>query len=107
MKHGYTNQTDRLSVGVAKSYRGPEAHERARAEHLALTGLRGHLPVPAVLDWQADGTMLTEYVLGDHGQDLIDGGYGREVLAACGTLLRRLHHLSPVLLGSSQARGPA
>jgi aminoglycoside phosphotransferase len=104
VRHGYTNRTERIPGGVRKTYEGPDAGERARAEYVALTALSGRMPVPAVLEWTGDA-LVVEFVPGVHGQDEIDAGRGREVLASCGALLRRLHDLDPVLVGSSRSAG--
>lgn len=56
------------------------------------------MPVPAVLDNLADGSIVTKFRTGEHGQDLIDAGHAHQVLASCGALLRRLHALDPAQL---------
>jgi aminoglycoside phosphotransferase (APT) family kinase protein len=88
----------RVPLGVQKSYEGPGAHARADAEFTALTRLVHVMPVPAVLDRHADGSIVVEFRAGEHGQDLIEDGHAHQVLAACGALLRRLHGLDPGLL---------
>ena len=75
---------------MIKTYTGPRAAERAEREHVALTALAGHVPVPAVLG-RAPGTLTLAFVAGAHGQDLIAAGYADKVLAACGGVLRRIH----------------
>lgn len=102
MRHGYTNSTERVPLGVRKSYAGPDSLVRAGAELAALTRLAEVMPVPAVLDRQADGSIVTEFRAGEHGQDLIDAGRAGQVLASCGALLRRLHALDPGLLSPGQ-----
>jgi aminoglycoside phosphotransferase len=104
VRHGYTNRTDRIKAGVRKTYEGPDASRRARAEYVALTGLAGRMPVPAVLEW-SDDALVIEFVEGAHGQDEIVAGHGSEVLSSCGALLRRLHDLDPALVGSSHSAG--
>lgn len=98
MRHGYTNLTKRVSGGVLKSYVGPDAAARADSEWTALTRLAHIMPVPAVVERHNDGSILTEYCPGDHGQELIDAGHAAQVLASCGALLRRLHAVDPGLL---------
>jgi aminoglycoside phosphotransferase (APT) family kinase protein len=105
VRHGYTNRTDRIKRGVRKTYEGPDARRRARAEYVALTGLAGRMPVPAVLEWSDDGGLVIEFVAGAHGQDEIEAGHGSEVLSSCGALLRRLHDLDPALVGSFRSAG--
>jgi aminoglycoside phosphotransferase (APT) family kinase protein len=104
VRHGYTNRTDRIQTGVRKSYEGPDAPLRGQAEYVALTGLAGRMPVPAVLERSDDGLVL-EFVEGVQGQELIEAGHGSEVLSSCGALLRRLHDLDPALVGSSHSAG--
>ncbi len=96
--HGYTNSTQRIPRGVPKCYSGPDSHTRADAEFTALSRLLDVMPVPAVLDREADGSIVMEFRAGQHGQDLIDAGHADQVLASCGALLRRLHGLDPGLL---------
>jgi aminoglycoside phosphotransferase (APT) family kinase protein len=105
VRHGYTNRTDRIESGVRKTYEGPDARRRAEAEYVALTGLAGRMPVPAVLERQDDGALVIEFIEGAHGQDEIDAGRGSEVLMSCGALLRRLHALDPALVGSYRSAG--
>ena len=105
MRHGYTNRTDRIESGVRKTYEGPDARKRARAEYVALTGLAGRMPVPAVFERQAEGALVIEFIEGAHGQDLIEAGHASEVLSSCGGLLRRLHALDPSLVGSARSAG--
>jgi aminoglycoside phosphotransferase (APT) family kinase protein len=95
VRHGYTNSTERVPGGVRKSYAGPDALARAHAELTALTRLAHLMPVPAVVERHADGSIVTEFRSGEHGQDLIEEGHAHEVLASCGALLRRLHALDP------------
>jgi aminoglycoside phosphotransferase (APT) family kinase protein len=105
VRHGYTNRTDRIAGGVRKTYEGPDAQQRSRAEYVALTGLAGRMPVPAVIERQDDAALVIEFVEGAHGQELIDAGHSSEVLTSCGALLRRLHALDPAIVGSSQSAG--
>ena len=104
MRHGYTNATDRSGLAVTKTYVGPGAAERAARERLALTHLAGQLPVPQVVGGDA-GVLITEFVPGRHGQDLVDTGFAREVLTGCGEVLRRLHALEPAPLFGGAAEG--
>ena len=100
----YTNRTDRIANGLRKTYEGPGARKRARAEYVALMGLAGRMPVPAVLE-RSDVAVVIEFIEGTHGQDEIDAGHGAEVLSSCGALLRRVHDLDPALVGSSCSAG--
>jgi aminoglycoside phosphotransferase (APT) family kinase protein len=75
---------------VVKRYAGPRAAERAEREYVALTALAGRVPVPAVRG-RAPGALTLEFVEGAHGQDLIAAGRADRVLAACGSVLRRIH----------------
>jgi aminoglycoside phosphotransferase (APT) family kinase protein len=93
MRHGYLNSTERVPRGVRKSYTGPDARTRADTEFAALTRLAVLLPVPAVLDRHPDGSIVTEFRPGEHGQDLIDAGHAEAVLASCGALLRTLQSI--------------
>jgi aminoglycoside phosphotransferase (APT) family kinase protein len=97
MRHGYTNSTERRADLVHKTYDGPNAHQRCAAELRALTTLEKVLPVPAVIS-NGPGALVTAYVAGEHGQDLIDAGRAQEVLTGCGTVLRQLHELDPAIL---------
>lgn len=106
MKHGYTNDTaadaasDADATTVDKIYQGPDAELRLELELEMLTTLHERLPVPPVIATRVTTRTLTlGFVAGAHGQDLIDEGHAAEVLRSCGTLLRRLHDLDPVLLG--------
>ena len=97
MRHGYTNLTERRAGVVHKTYDGPEAQDRCAAELRALTQLHRILPVPAVIS-NGPGVLATAYVIGEHGQDLLDAGRAQDVLAGCGALLRQLHGLDPAIL---------
>ena len=92
MRHGYTNRTVADAAHVEKTYQGPDASRRLARERDALSALRGLLPVPVVDAVRADGLIL-RFLPGDHGQDLIERGHARDVLRACGSVLRRLHEL--------------
>lgn len=97
MQHGYTNDTERIGETVRKSYQGPEAAERAHAERTALSALEGLIPVPHLVAVEKSA-VVTAFVEGEHGQDLIDAGHARQVLRWCGRVLRRLHALDPALI---------
>jgi len=109
MAHGYTNRTVGDSTTVVKAYNGPQADARRERETTVLQALHGRFPVPPVL--ATDGHSLTlGFVAGTHAQDLIDAGHAADVLAACGTVLRRLHSLPfdvplPDQLGRDNATG--
>lgn len=104
MRHGYTNLTERRDGVVRKTYSGPDAHQRHLAELRALTRLHHVMPVPAVLS-DEPGVLTTAYLAGEHGQDLIDAGRAQDVLAGCGTVLRRLHELDPATLEPGAGTG--
>jgi Ser/Thr protein kinase RdoA (MazF antagonist) len=93
MAHGYTHRVTRLGGVVTKNYRGPEAAARCAREVAALTAMAGLLPVPPVLA-AGDTWLRTGLMPGAHGQDLIAAGLAGPVLAACGTMLRRIHRLA-------------
>ncbi|WP_265444742.1 phosphotransferase family protein [Flexivirga meconopsidis] len=103
MRHGYTNSTERVGDLVLKRYAGPDAEHRAVAERRALIALGGRYPVPEVVATESH-SLVTQWVSGDHGQDLIDAGEAVTVLAACGAVLRVLHGLDRNLL-SKRATG--
>jgi aminoglycoside phosphotransferase (APT) family kinase protein len=71
-------------------------------EYRALTSLAGRFPVPEVVS-QEPGVLVTGFVDGRHGQDLIDLGYARQVLQECGRVLRQLHSLDARLLDQHAA----
>jgi aminoglycoside phosphotransferase (APT) family kinase protein len=89
MRHGYTNDTTGDGRVVRKSYAGPDAEQRREREATALRSLYGVLPVPRVVE--AGDVLVTEYVDGQHGQDLIDRGLAAAVLHTCGCTLTDLH----------------
>ncbi|RNI25250.1 phosphotransferase family protein [Flexivirga caeni] len=97
VKRGYTNRTAYHDGVVRKTYDGPDARARQTSELRALEALHDRLPVPAVTA-TGTGWIETEFVTGNHGQDLIDAGRAPSVLAECGRVLRRLHRLDPRLL---------
>ncbi|MGW3071613.1 phosphotransferase family protein [Kitasatospora sp. NPDC001132] len=102
LPHGYTNRTAGDGTVVVKRYEGPDAEQRGRREHRALTGLRGLLPVPPVLGTEP-GAITLGHLPGVPAQELLDTGHGPEVLAACGRVLRRLQALDPELAGDGPA----
>ncbi len=104
VRHGYTNVTTRAGSVVTKSYAGPRAASRAQTERRALTSLVDLLPLPAVVGFDAD-SLMTEFVTGRHGQDLIDDGLAAEVLPACGRFLQRLHAIDPRAVFADTADG--
>ncbi len=102
MPHGYTNDTTRDGSSVTKAYLGPDATGRCDREAAMLTALAGILPVPPLV--ARDGRRLgLGYLPGTHGQDLIGRGQARQVLTACGRMLRRIHAIDPERAG---IRGP-
>lgn len=105
MRHGYTNLTDRAGSSVTKTYVGPQAAARQRAEARALRGLFGKVLVPDLVD-EHPGRLVTRFVAGRHGQDLIDEGYAMQVLVGCGRALRMLHAVDPAtVFDASETEG--
>lgn len=100
MRHGYTNQTVCRGATVRKVYVGPNAASRQAAEYRALTSLRHRFPVPRVTA-SGPGWLSTGFVDGAHGQDLIEAGNARMVLAECGRALHQLHALDARALDPS------
>jgi aminoglycoside phosphotransferase len=92
LAHGYSHTTTVLDQVVTKDYQGPDAERRCATEAAALRALAGQLPVPRVLA-AGPARLQTQLMPGVHGQDLIDAGLARAVLAACGSMLRRIHRL--------------
>jgi aminoglycoside phosphotransferase (APT) family kinase protein len=102
VRHGYTNATERRADVIYKTFEGPDAEARSAAELRALTALRGLVPVPEVISSEP-GVVVTAFVAGAHGQDLIADGRARDVLGGCGEVLRSLHALDPAILEASAA----
>jgi len=90
LRHGYTNDTRGDGQIVIKRYRGQDAPVRRATERRALGALAGILPVPALMPTGDPETLGMAHVHGVQGQELIDAGHGRAVLASCGALLARL-----------------
>lgn len=90
LRHAYTNRTGRDGAVVVKSYRGPDAARRRSREETVLRALNGLLPVPALIGAD-EGALSMEFLDGEHGQDLLRGGWAAQVLQACGHTLRRIH----------------
>ncbi|MGO4535302.1 phosphotransferase [Leifsonia sp. 2MCAF36] len=97
MRHGYTNATIRVGTVVVKTYSGARAAARQVIEHRAVTSLAGLMPVPEVVA-NEPGQLVTRFVPGRHGQELIDEGRAAAVLGGCGSVLRTLHAISPTVL---------
>ncbi|WP_327089501.1 phosphotransferase [Nonomuraea sp. NBC_01738] len=95
MRHGYTNSTFGDGALVVKCFEGPDAARRLRAESRHLRRMRGKLPVPRLQQVSAT-SVTTRFVEGAHGQDLMEDGHARQVLAECGRLLSRVHALGVV-----------
>ncbi|MFN2559820.1 MAG: phosphotransferase [Jatrophihabitans sp.] len=104
MRHGYTNVTERRGDAVYKTYAGPDAPARCATELRALTQLHGVVPVPAVIS-NSPGVLVTGYVSGQHGQDLLDAGRAHDVLTGCGRVLRRLHEVDPAVFAPGAESG--
>lgn len=98
LRHGYTNHTAGDGVVVEKTYAGPDAELRLDREHSLLTRLQGRLPVPPVRAADA-GTLTLGFVPGVQGQELLDAGDAGAVLETCGRVLRRVHGITPSVLG--------
>lgn len=106
LPHGYTNVTERRPGAVRKAYLGPDVRERRDVELAALTGLAGRFPVPAVVS-SGDDELATAEVAGWHGQEALDAGRAREVLALCGRLRRELSAIDPATVPGLPGSGPA
>jgi aminoglycoside phosphotransferase len=106
MAHGYTHRTTRTGDVVTKAYQGPDAEVCCAREAAALMALAGLLPVPRVIA-AGRAQLRTALAPGLHGQDLIEAGLARPVLAACGRMLRQIHELPipPVMSGGSSRLG--
>jgi aminoglycoside phosphotransferase (APT) family kinase protein len=94
LRHSYTNRTLGDGSTVVKRYQGPDARTRSDREHAMLRALQGQLPVPRVLD-HTPGHLTMTFVGGVHGQELLTAALAGDVLAACGSMLRRIHQLDP------------
>jgi aminoglycoside phosphotransferase len=107
LRHSYTNDTRGDGRVVVKRYEGPDAVARRDRERLMLVRLAGLLPVPALLDVDVSGELRMEFVVGVHGQELIEAGTAGPVLRACGQMLRRIHDLdlAEVLPGQPHPAG--
>ncbi|WP_084957370.1 aminoglycoside phosphotransferase family protein [Thermoactinospora rubra] len=92
LRHGYTNSTTGDEFLVVKYFEGPDAAVRLQTERTMLRRYRGRLPVPQLVR-VSDSSITTRFVPGEHGQDLLDDGHAREVLTACGLLLRRVQSM--------------
>jgi Ser/Thr protein kinase RdoA (MazF antagonist) len=97
LKHGYTNGTSTNGRTVTKHYLGPDTDQRHRNEVTALSRLAGLVPVPPLVQDLPDG-VVTGFVAGTHGQELLDQGYAEQVLRLCGQLARQVHAVDPALL---------
>lgn len=99
LRHGYTNKTTLNNEIVTKQYTGSDAQERQEREVLALQHLQTYLPIPFIVAQEIKPTLIqTRFLPGQHGQDLIESGQGREVLYLCGRMLRQLQSLNLNLL---------
>lgn len=96
LPHGYTNLTRRLPDGsVEKRYVGPRRFANARREAGCLAGLAGILPVPEVVEVDlGEPRLVTRWIEGSHGQDLIDAGDATAVLRLLGETLRVLQSVA-------------
>lgn len=92
LRHSYTNRTLGDGATVVKRYQRPGARGRAECERGMLLALAGRIPAPPVLGSE-DECLTMGFVAGTHGQELLEAGHGRGVLAACGRMLRRIHHV--------------
>ena len=105
--HGYTNHHRRLGRHVEKTYLGTHRLEHARRELACLSTLGDHLPVATVIGADLAIPQLNLTVLpGEHGQDLIDGGYARIVLQLAGAALAALQSLPVSLVPDFDGDGP-
>lgn len=79
---------------------------RAEREVTSLTRLRGHYPVPEVIQFDpSPPVLLLSEVVGRHGQELIDQGLGATVLRLTGTQLAKLQTLDPSIVPGLKGRG--
>lgn len=107
MRHSYTNDIRGDGSVVVKRYEGPDSATRRQREHTVLAGLHGRLPVPPLLAGGDDDAVRMGFVLGAHGQELIEVGRAAPVLRACGAMLRRIHAIdvAEVLPDAPRPRG--
>jgi aminoglycoside phosphotransferase (APT) family kinase protein len=96
MPYSYTNHTTRSGSVVTKVYQGPDGACRCARETAAMRGLAGRVPIPEVIGSSADRLRMG-FMVGVHGQELIDAGLADQVLRACGQMLRRIHAIDPAL----------
>ncbi|MEA3056493.1 MAG: hypothetical protein QOD30_1925 [Actinomycetota bacterium] len=96
LPHGYTNLTRRLDDGcVEKRYVGLRRFANARREAACLAALAGVVPVPEVVEVDLDEPRLvTRWIEGSHGQDLVNAGDATAVLRVIGETLRSLQSVS-------------
>jgi len=104
MPHGYSNHTVRSGAVVTKSYQGQDVELRCAQEAAALMALAGKLPVPPLIERSAS-TISMGYMPGVHGQDLVAAGLAREVLQACGLMLRRIQAVDPRVVAGDASAG--
>ena len=108
LPHGYTNLTTGDGSVVVKAYDGPDAPARRDRERAVLAALADKLPLPPLLD-SPDGLLRLGFVTGTHAQELLAPGVetdvARAVLAACGSVLRRIHAVDAGCLPAEVAAG--
>lgn len=90
MPHGYCNETAHRGDVVVKRFSGPDAAARAATELRALRAAFPTVPVPAVRS-ATDIELVCEYVVGVHGQDLLEPDTAAKLLAECGRVLAAIH----------------
>jgi hypothetical protein len=84
LPHGYTNSTASDGRTVVKRYLGPDAEARQHREVVALTRLRGLVPVPPLVA-AGTGEITLGFVGGRPGQELLEER-PEDVLYAVGRL---------------------
>jgi len=92
LPHGYSNLTRRREDGyVEKRYIGLRRLANVRREVACLTALARLLPVPEIVEVDlAEPRLVTRWIEGSHGQDLLDAGDAADLLGLIGATLRAL-----------------
>jgi aminoglycoside phosphotransferase (APT) family kinase protein len=85
-----TNQIQILPEGVIKRYHGPGALHRWQTEISALTGLKGFLPVPAILECKQDLEVRMAHISGKRAAEMLAEGILPGVLSSAGKLLAKI-----------------
>jgi aminoglycoside phosphotransferase (APT) family kinase protein len=104
LRHGYTNVTVRDGDRVVKRYVGPDAAHRRAVELAVLQAGSAELPLPPLFASGPD-RIVTGFVAGRHGQDLIDAGQAGDVLRGCGEVLARIHAMDVAAIWADAREG--